>query len=348
MQAENTAYWQEGIDSKALLVCFLRKLPYLLLTGVAGAVLGSGLYLLIAAATFSGDSYQYETEYYINFAEGRLEAKDYYNDFTWNDVMATDLILGNTMEILGTSFDRAAVREMITADILSDVRYLTITVTGGDKQAVEAIGDATRISLESFGERMEEFDSIEQIENNGVQKQEKTLFPWRAAALGALVGFLTGSFLLVSDFCIGSRFYTKRALSRSIGLPVLGLLYAEGNQRDGVQEKALQSALQYRMETLEKKQLLFIDCGRKSNAAEAWRQVITSMYTEEELGGAILSGNASAMGKEENVILTVPFAQACREQTIEIIGRLENQGCHVLGAVLTEVDRGWTKMYGIH
>ena len=93
-------YWQEGIDSKAFLVELLYCMPYMLLLGVAGAVIGSGLYLIIMTVFSGPQMYQAETEYYIDFAEGRLEAKDYYNDATWNDVMATDLILGNTMSIL--------------------------------------------------------------------------------------------------------------------------------------------------------------------------------------------------------------------------------------------------------
>ncbi len=42
-------YPQEGIDSKAYLLCFLRRIPYMLLIGLTGAIIGSGLYLLIAA-----------------------------------------------------------------------------------------------------------------------------------------------------------------------------------------------------------------------------------------------------------------------------------------------------------
>ena len=41
-------YPQEGIDSKAYLLCFLRRIPYMLLIGLTGAIIGSGLYLLIA------------------------------------------------------------------------------------------------------------------------------------------------------------------------------------------------------------------------------------------------------------------------------------------------------------
>ena len=36
-------YPQEGIDSKAYLLCFLRRIPYMLLIGLTGAIIGSGL-----------------------------------------------------------------------------------------------------------------------------------------------------------------------------------------------------------------------------------------------------------------------------------------------------------------
>ena len=108
-------YLREGIDSKAFLICLLRRIPYMLLIGLTGAIIGSGLYLLIMVISNRTPVYVQETEYYIDFADGRLEAKDYYNDFTWNDVMATDEILGRTMEELGTSYDRNEIKNMITA-----------------------------------------------------------------------------------------------------------------------------------------------------------------------------------------------------------------------------------------
>ena len=75
-------YPQEGIDSKAYLLCFLRRIPYMLLIGLTGAIIGSGLYLLIAAINNRTTVYMQETEYYIDFAPGRIDAKDYYNAFT--------------------------------------------------------------------------------------------------------------------------------------------------------------------------------------------------------------------------------------------------------------------------
>ena len=109
MQDKNVAYWQEGIDSKALLVCFLQKLPYLLLLGVTGAVLGSGLYLLIAVMTSEGPKYQAETEYYIDFAEGRIDAKDYYNDI----VIGSDTIVAINNEVLEKPVDEKDAYRML-------------------------------------------------------------------------------------------------------------------------------------------------------------------------------------------------------------------------------------------
>ena len=66
-------YPQEGIDSKAYLLCFLRRIPYMLLIGLTGAIIGSGLYLLIAAINNRTTVYMQETEYYIDFAPGRID-----------------------------------------------------------------------------------------------------------------------------------------------------------------------------------------------------------------------------------------------------------------------------------
>ena len=146
-------YPQEGIDSKAYLLCFLRRIPYMLLIGLTGAIIGSGLYLLIAAINNRTTVYMQETEYYIDFAPGRIDAKDYYNAFTWNDVMGTDLIMDTMMEVLGDTYSRESVKEMITADILSDVRYLTITVQGEDEKKVEDVSSAVQEALTALGSR---------------------------------------------------------------------------------------------------------------------------------------------------------------------------------------------------
>ena len=218
-------YPREGIDSKAFLICFLKRIPYMLLIGLTGAIIGSGLYLLIAAVNNRTPVYYQETEYYIEFAPGRIEAKDYYNAFTWNDVMKTRLILNKTMEQLGSSYSQESVKEMITADILSDVRYLTITVKGTDASLVEAVSNATEKSLEEFARDKAEFDSITQIEDNGTELLQQPLFTWRAAFLGFLIAFLLAFFRFCIHFGLNETFYTREQIRKELGIPVLGLCY---------------------------------------------------------------------------------------------------------------------------
>lgn len=55
------------------------------------------------------------------------------------------------MELLGSSYDRDDVETMITAAILSDVRYLTVTVRGQEAAQVDAVKEALGTALEEFG-----------------------------------------------------------------------------------------------------------------------------------------------------------------------------------------------------
>ena len=357
MQAFESNDWQEGIDSKALLVCFLRKLPYLLLMGVAGAVLGSGLYLLIAVTTSEGTMYQAETEYYIDFAEGKLAARDHYNAYTWNDVLVKDWILGNSMQILGPSYNKADVKSMITAEMLSDVRYLTIKVAGSDAETVKAVSDAMRVSVETFPSRenIDDFEVIRLIEDNGVQQIKEPLFTWRAMFLGALCGIAIGMFRIAVSFCIGSCYYTKQMIHKSLRIPVFGLLYQNGNESQGVQERGLFLALQHCIEKESCKHIVIMDI-LKNGYAQKCKDALYALYSEEFVDLTMDVQGCEVLSKEkydsirqtDGVILAIPFGRSSREAAIDILCQFENMDCKILGAILADVDQKWLKLYGIY
>ena len=136
---------QQGIDSRAMFATYITKLPRLLILAVAGALLGSGLNLFVTLVKTQDVCYVSETEYYIDFADGRYEARDYYNAFTWNEyVLGSDLVLGRAMEYLGSGYDRDQVKEMLRAEMLSDVRYLTIYVRGQEPAQVAEVREIGR------------------------------------------------------------------------------------------------------------------------------------------------------------------------------------------------------------
>ncbi len=228
---ETKEYWKEGIDSKEYLIRFLFQLKKFILIGVAGAVIGSGLYLIIMLMATRVAVYQSEMEYYIDFAGNQLEGGHYYNDFTWNTAIASDLILGRAMGQL-EGYDREAVKQMITADVLSDVRYLTITVRGKDAQEVDEVSVAIGETLEYFGTQekavRDTFDRIFKIEDSGVIKVSKSLFTWRAACLGFVIGFLTAWFGFSIQFAVADAFYTRANVERYLRIPSLGIRYRKG------------------------------------------------------------------------------------------------------------------------
>lgn len=331
----------EGIDSRALFTCFVKRLPLMLTLAVTGAVIGSGLNLLLAFIDLASPSYISETEYYIDFADGRLEAKDYYNDFTWNDVVATDLILGNAMELLGAGYERDAVKNMITADILSDVRYLTITVEGEDSETVDKVSKALKASLERFGTMMEEFDSIYQIEDLGIKEAQVQFFAWRAALLGAAVLLCVGVFVFVFRFCMGDCIYTKEDIRKYFAIPAYGLLYSDKNNADGRQEKMLTEALAAASGAAKK--LVFADAFDNRIAGEFVKKLSGLNILDDKTCVETLDKKGGMKGQE--VIIAIPFGVPCRQRIADEINQLGLLGYNVSGAVLAEADKGWTRLY---
>lgn len=342
---------REGVDSRALLATMIRKLPFLFALAAAGAILACILHLLTVFISARDAAYVSETEYYIQFAPGRLEAKDYYNDFTWNDVLSTDLILGRAMELLGDGYDRAQVKSMVTADILSDVRYLTITVRGRDPHQVEQIKDAFCTALEKFGESRDEFASIYKIEDLEIAQEQADYFTWRAALLGAVLFAGTGLFLVCLRFGVGSAFYTKNDIEKAFGIPVYGLAFQNRNAAHdkgtekvtGRQDQMLAEGLNILLKRHGRIWLLDASCGQEAGRflqylQEAFRN------TADDFAGIACYGPAQ-YGKETAVVAVIPFGIHYREKIADELRNAKFHGAVAVGAVLVNVDKSWAGLY---
>lgn len=345
-RAEKERLMHQGVDSRAMFATFVRKLPVLLLLAVAGAVLGSGLNLLITLAETRDVIYVSETEYYIAFAEGRYEAKDYYNDFTWNDVLATDLILGRAMELLGDSYDRNQVQQMITADILSDVRYLTITVKGHEPHEVEAVKNTLCTALEEFGAKMEEFDSIYQIEDMGIIQEKVQYFAWRAAFLGAVIAAGVGIFAAAFRVCMGSAFYTKSDFTKVFGLPVYGMTFQKENKKGSkdafIQKQTKMLEKNLKMLTERYSKIILMDASG-GQYAEAFLQKLEQCGEIDRSGFCVYSKEQELL--DAALLAVIPFGKTYREKIADEMDYVRLQGGMIAGAVLVDADRYWTKVY---
>lgn len=161
MIMQQIAYADAGMDMKKLGLCFIRKSWIVLAAAVIGALLGGILYTIVRIVPEAEREYQAVSKIYLDFAADETgEVYQAYNGYTWNDLMATNPILDVTMEFLLPDYTREEVTAATKAEILSDLRLLTLTITAHDADRCNAIQEASEKSLVQQGETAKEFKNI--------------------------------------------------------------------------------------------------------------------------------------------------------------------------------------------
>jgi capsular polysaccharide biosynthesis protein len=284
---------EQGVDSKALVTTLILKIPILLIFAVTGAIVGSGLNLIIASVKEKNAQYVSETEYYVEFAPGIYDAAQYYNAYTWNDIIGNDMILGRALELLGDGYDKAEIRNGLAASIYSDVRYLLITVKGDTVEYTEAVSVAIGQALSEFGETMNEFTRIYQVDEEPIVLESVPHFTIRAACLGAFIFFVVALFVIMFRFCIGSAFYTKRAVTYALEIPVLGMEFKNGSY-EGVIDKPIEKYNdRFYLNTDDKENLIAIIPFGKTYREKAIDEIDTLRLKGFKVTGAIMVGVSS-------------------------------------------------------
>ena len=132
-------YVKKGIDLKRMYLRFQTKVWLLLMLTMAGAVVG-GIAYQVARATRMPVTYEAVSKLYISFgADESGEIYQYYNGYTWNDLLDADPILNRIMEYVPEGVSREEVAAATKAEILSDIRLLTITVDGSTEKFVREV-----------------------------------------------------------------------------------------------------------------------------------------------------------------------------------------------------------------
>jgi len=187
---------REDADLKLLLLIYLKKIWVLLAGLVLGALIGGVIYFFCHVVYAPAREYEATSKLYLTFAaEDDGDAYQYYNGYTWNDLLKTELILDDIMNKLPGE-DREQVKKEISGDILSDIRVLTIVVRTHDADRTEKICRAVEDTLVEFGTKQIEFEKIEIIDHGKTEMvviEDETI---RALAIGAVLGLLVSLFAL--------------------------------------------------------------------------------------------------------------------------------------------------------
>jgi len=312
-------WMDEGFDLKLALLLYRKKIWICALCALAGAVLGGGLYFLVHVVYAPAREYVATSKLYLTFAlDDNGDAYQYYNGYTWNDLMGTEPILDKIMEELGNAgYDRQDVRDSITADILSDIRLLTVTVKTHESEKSDRIIRAAENALLRFGQEMPEFDKIEVFDHGMAALavvEDETV---RAVVAGGVIGCLLSLLALAFACVVDDSIYVPSDFEKRYGYPVLGVCFAGDAEVDDTELNEHIELLTDRKESI-----LYLDTDR-----------LPVRLPKEK--------------REEDVcvILRVPFGRGNGKLTDRWIAEAELERLRILGAVITEADRGLYQLY---
>ncbi|MCM1268695.1 MAG: hypothetical protein NC302_12405 [Bacteroidales bacterium] len=311
-------YINEGMDIKKYMLCLWRRLPLVVAAGVAAAVLFGAVYTLSRTVPEEERTYQAFAKVYLDFAADETgEVYQAYNGYTWNDLMAADPIMERVLSYLPADYDREEAEEAIRAEILSDIRLLTVTVATNRQERTEAILHAAVQALADYGEQAKEFLGI-----NAIQETEARLVVADDRLLQVvLLGLFLGLFFALLGVALRGVFEARILLAGDLKkvTDVSFIGYAGAAGKFG---KDYENNLAY----LRKKAGDITVCEASPDEP----------FSEEDFEN--LRGAAG-------VVLSVPFAKASAAWVTYAVDQLAAQDCVLLGVAIRETDEKFLKRY---
>ncbi len=315
---KNRYYADEGMDLKKYMICLWRRLPFVIAAGVAAALLFGVIYTLSRTVPEGQREYQAFAKVYLDFAaDERGEAYEAYNGYTWNDLMAADPIMELTLSYLSADYTREEVQAAVKAEILSDIRLLTVTVTTNSKERTEAVLHAAVQALAAYGKQAKEFVEIGAIQ----ETQAKLLVADSRLLQAVLLGLLLGLFFALLGVALKGVFEARILLANDLknvtDLPFLGYVNGPGNL-GGDYEKNLAY--------LREKEGNITVCEASPDQS----------FMEEDFRNL-----REAVG----VVLSVPYRKANAVWVSYVIDQLAVQDCTLLGVAIRDGDAGFLRRY---
>ena len=372
----NEEYLNRGMDLKRLALYLQKKIWLAVMLAILGGVCGGIIYQVVRAMKMPVE-YAAVSKLYISF--GYDESGDvyqYYNGYTWNDLIDTDPILDIVMRNL-PGYETEQVRRATTAEILSDIRLLTITVRGDNEKFVREICSAMESGLREYAKVSEELKQIAVI-RSGVPERiywdERTT---QACVTGAVILGILGLLVIGFSYALDESVYVQEDLEKKYAYRALGILTR--NQK-GLQPYAreLKANIHYLME--EKRTFAILDMDNHADLRKLEIERLLNrddtdglignetVFQEEDFswnipGGEkarepkgeweIVSFNENILSEEEcrkirelgGVVILVPFGTDAGRRTSRILSFLKNQDCQVLGMVIAQADEEFLNRY---
>lgn len=369
----NEEYLNRGMDLKRLALYLQKRIWLVIMLAILGATCGGIIYQVVRSMRMPVE-YEAVSKLYISFGHDESgEVYQYYNGYTWNDLLDTDSILDIVMTAL-PGYERRQVQDATTAEILSDIRLLTITVKGDNEKFVREIQDAVENGLREYARESKELDQIEVIRSGAPERVYWDDRTTSACVTGAILLGVLAMLVIGFNYVLDESVYVQEDVEKKYSFKALGILTR--NQK-GLQPYAgeLKANIHYIMG--EKRSFAILDMdnhgdmrkleierllnrtdtdgfGRNVQVDEGFSWHIPEEENSEPKGEwEVIAFNENILSEEEcrkireieGVIILLPFGKDTGRKTSRILSFLRNQDCQVLGMVIEQADEEFLNRY---
>lgn len=214
---------REPLDYRLIWLRFLRRLWILPIAVLAGTMLVGGIYYFSKTVAKGGRTYQSESVFYIDFAENsRGEEYDYYNYYTWGEVIHTDFFLDYVYDEMKGEYSREELISYITATVDSDVRYLYVRCNTHFPELSVRLASVMETIVPQFAEIRDEIKTIEVAKRGSEAKDSSMLRLGNACFLGVCLGLTVAVLGILTVLILDTGVYLPSTIEKRYHVVCLG------------------------------------------------------------------------------------------------------------------------------
>lgn len=219
-------YGNEPADLKLMFIFFVRNFKYVVFSAVIGCIVFALGYYLFQFVWDDEEKYVAQAELYLEYATDVRLDNIYINDYTWQNLVHTDRAIDYVREKISYSMTDEELKSCVTANLVSDVRFVTLKVTTQDPgQAVE-LAKHFQEAIILFSEDMVDIENIVIFTNadhaEEIVKENKTV---NMAITGTVAGVVFSVFLVLFCYTFDDSVYIPLTFERRFGIPVIGVFH---------------------------------------------------------------------------------------------------------------------------
>lgn len=237
-------FLQEKFDHRRYLLLNINHIWQIAVGALAGACLFAFLYYLKTDLLQGDPLYRAQTLYGITFDRDQVDnIHDYYNDYTWNDILDSDQIAGRAAEKLG-DISKEEIAVATTIPTMSDIRFIWVYVDMKNREQADRTMAAIGESLREFALATDGFTEIAVWDEKETEQVREDSLIGRMAAAGAVIGAMAAFFVLCFVNAMDESVYTEQDVEERLGVRPAGVIMKTGKEQPAFFEKELADNLQ--------------------------------------------------------------------------------------------------------